>query len=79
MALYRPVRKAKRIEVPLLVQLGERDGLAPRRAVEKTAARAPRGELRRYPIEHFDCFWPEHIDEVAGDQITFLHRHLGPS
>jgi len=79
MALYRPVRKAKRIEVPLLVQLGERDGLAPRRAVEKTAARAPRGELRRYPIDHFDCFWPEHIDEVAGDQITFLHRHLGQS
>ena len=79
MPLYRPVRKAKRIEAPVLVQLGERDGLAPRRAVEKTARRAPRGELRRYPIDHFDCFWPEHIDEVAGDQIAFLHRHLGRS
>jgi len=74
---YRPVRRAARIKAPVLVQLGENDELAPRTAVEQTAERAPHGELRRYPIDHFSGFWPEHLDEVAGDQVDFLHRHLG--
>lgn len=77
MFAYRPVRKAKRIEVPVLVQLGEHDSLAPRRAVEAVARRAPRGELRRYPIDHFGCFWPEHVDEVASDQLAFLRGAHG--
>jgi acetyl esterase/lipase len=77
LGLYRPVRKASRIRVPVLVQLGEHDGLAPRRGVERTASRARRGEMRRYPIDHFACFWPEHVDEVADDEIEFLGRHLG--
>ena len=77
-ALYRPVRRAARIQAPVLVQLGERDAMAPRRAVERAAARAPRGELKRYPIDHFGCFWPEHIDGVAGDQADFLRRKLVP-
>ena len=76
---YRPVRKAALVKAPLLAQLGERDRLAPRRAVELVAERAPRGELRRYPIDHFGCFWPEHLDEVAGDQVEFVSRHLGGS
>jgi len=75
-ARYRPARQASRIEAPVLVQLGESDDLAPRRAVERTAERAPRGELYRYPIDHFSGFWPEHIGEVAGDQVEFLRRHL---
>ncbi len=80
MSVYRPVRRARRIEAPVLVQLGEQDTLAPRRAVEAVARNAPRGELRRYPIDHFGCFWPEHFNEVAGDQIEFLsHRILRPS
>lgn len=74
--LYRPVRRAARIKAPVLVQLGELDGMAPRRAVEKTAARAPRGELRRYAIDHFGCFSSEHLDEVVGDQIDFLRASL---
>jgi dienelactone hydrolase len=73
---YRPVRRAAEIKAPVLVQLGEQDELAPRTAIEQTAERAPRGELRRYPIDHFSGFWPEHVDEVAGDQVDFLRRHL---
>ena len=78
LARYRPVRRAAEVGIALLVQLGEHDTLAPRRAVEQTARRAPHAELRRYPIDHFSGFWPEHIDEVAGDQIGFLQRYLLP-
>ena len=78
LARYRPVRQAVDMRMPLLVQFGERDTLAPRRAVEQTAQRAPHAELRRYPIDHFSGFWPEHIDEVAADQLDFLQRYLLP-
>jgi dienelactone hydrolase len=74
--LYRPVRRAKQIRAPVLVQFGDHDTMAPRRAVEQTASRAPRGVLRRYPIDHFGCFWPEHIDRIADDQIEFVLSHL---
>lgn len=76
LAGYRPVRGAPRILAPALLQLGEQDAMVPRAAIEKTAARAPRSELKRYPLNHFDCFWPEHLDSVARDQVDFLRRHL---
>ena len=75
-ARFRPVQSAARIRGPVLVQLGERDGMVPLPAIEKVSARAPQGELVRYPIDHFDCFWPEHIEHVARDQLLFLKRHL---
>jgi hypothetical protein len=27
-------------------------------------------------MNHFGCFWPERIDQVADDQLEFLHQHL---
>jgi pimeloyl-ACP methyl ester carboxylesterase len=76
LARYRPVRRAHRIRTPVLMQLGEHDGAAPLLPIERAAARAPHAELIRYPIDHFECFWPEHIERVASDQLDFLHRHL---
>jgi pimeloyl-ACP methyl ester carboxylesterase len=73
---YRPVRRASRIQAPVLLQVGERDEMAPLPPIEKSAARAPRSELIRYPIDHFGCFWPEHIDRVVDDELDFLRRHL---
>jgi uncharacterized protein len=75
-ARYRPVRRASQIAAPVLLQLGEKDAMVPLAAIEKTATQAPRGELRRYPIDHFECFWPEHLDLIAADQIKFLQDHL---
>jgi dienelactone hydrolase len=73
---YRPVRHAARIQAPVLLQLAQRDAMVPPEPIEKTAARAGRAELLRYPIDHFGCFAPEHIDEVAADEVEFLRRHL---
>ncbi len=75
-AHYRPVRHASKILAPALLQLGERDAIVSLAAIEKTAERAPRSEIRRYPLNHFDCFWPEHLDVVAGDHVDFLRHHL---
>jgi uncharacterized protein len=75
-APYRPVRAAHRVRCPLLVCLGERDRMAPRRAAERTVKRAPRGELGDYPIDHFGGFLGGGFERVVADQVEFLSRHL---
>jgi dienelactone hydrolase len=78
-AWYRPRRRAARIAAPTLLQLGEDDRVVPRAPIAATAARAGDADLRCYPIDHFGCFHPDHLDRIAGDQTAFLHRHLpGP-
>ena len=73
---YRPVRRAGDVTAPILLQAGDDDGMVPFEPIEKVAALAPRAQLVRYPMDHFGCFSPEHIDRVIGDQIEFLRRHV---
>lgn len=73
---YRPVRRANDIKAPVLVQVGEYDGMVPLAPIEKTVARTPDARLLRYPMDHFGCFSPEHFDRVAADQVAFLRRHV---
>ena len=73
-ALHRPVALARRVHAPLWVGLGERDVSVSRRAVERLAVRAPRGELHSYPYQHFDAFLGDGPERVAADQIDFLRR-----
>ena len=50
--------------------------MVPRKAAERTAERAPRGEHGVYPIDHFGGFLGEGFERVVTDQIEFLSRHL---
>jgi uncharacterized protein len=75
-AMFRPFRSARRVRCPLLICLGDRDTIAPRRAARFTARHAARGELRRYPIDHFGGFIGRDFDRVATDQLEFLARHM---
>jgi uncharacterized protein len=72
---YRPVRVAHRVRCPLFVCIGEEDHMVPRRAAERTVERAPRGERRVYPIDHFGGFLGGDFERVVADQIEFLRRH----
>lgn len=74
----RPVRDAPHVRCPLLLCLGTEDTIVPLGPIERAADRAPQSELRRYPFGHFDGFL-EAFDDVVGDQIDFLDRHLTPS
>jgi pimeloyl-ACP methyl ester carboxylesterase len=73
-AMFRPVRRARRIAAPLWVGLGERDITVDGRAIERVAAHAPRGELHRYPYEHFDPLGDEGRERIVADQLEFLAR-----
>ena len=76
---YRPVAKAAKVRCPLLVQVGDRDETTPPEPAVKMARRAPRGELLRYPVGHFDPYTGEAFERFAGDQVAFLQRVLTPS
>lgn len=72
----RPASRVSLVTCPLLVCVCERDAIAPPAPAIQVAQGAPRGELRRYPIGHFDLFHSPWFDRVAKDQITFLQRTL---
>ena len=74
---YRPIASAPRVEVPLLVCVADRDDLTPPDPAVRVAERAPRGELRRYPLGHFSIYTGEGFERAAADQSRFLRRHLG--
>jgi uncharacterized protein len=76
-ALYRPGRKADRLPCPLLVQIADRDAIAPPAAAQDAAWRATgRAEVRTYPVGHFDVYAGEAFERSVSDQLHFLTRHL---
>jgi pimeloyl-ACP methyl ester carboxylesterase len=76
MMRYRPGGLAHRLGVPVLVSIAERDLETPEELSSQIAARAPRGELRRYPVSHFDFYRDPVRQRVLTDQIDFLRKHL---
>ena len=75
-AFHRPVARARRINCPLWAGLGERDVTVDGGAIERLAARAPAGELHRYPYDHFEPLSGAARDRIAADQLAFLDRVL---
>ena len=76
-AAYRPVSDADRVRCPVLVQICERDSVAPASAAEETLRRLGRyGEACRYPIGHFEPYFGKHFERSVDDQLEFLGRHL---
>jgi pimeloyl-ACP methyl ester carboxylesterase len=74
--LYRPGRAAAKVSVPILFCVCDHDSVAPPGPTLRYAARAPRGEVRRYPVGHFDVYSGPGFDHVVADQVAFLQRHL---
>jgi len=74
---YRPVRYARKVQCPALIQICEKDSVAPIEAAEKTAsAIGPLAEVKRYPIGHFDIYQNDDFKRSVADQIDFFNRHL---
>ena len=75
--LYRPLRYASRVGCPVLVQVCERDSVAPVDSAEQVIRLlGSRGEAKRYPIGHFEPYFGAHFERSVSDQLEFLQRHL---
>jgi fermentation-respiration switch protein FrsA (DUF1100 family) len=66
----------ERIAVSLMVTVARDDAVISSEFVKKKAARAPQHEIREYPVGHFDMYHGAVRDRVAGDELSFLQRHL---
>ena len=75
--LYRPGRSAKKINAPILFCICDTDAVAPAETALRYAACAPRGEVKRYPVGHFDIYLGEAFEIAVRDQTEFLVGHLG--
>lgn len=73
----RTAQSAKRIRVPVLVQIADYDRFVPAESVVRTAVQAG-AQVHHYPCDHFDV-WPGHEwhDTAAADQVAFLGRVFG--
>ena len=78
-SFYRPGLKADRLPCPILIQIADRDAIAPPAAAQDAAWLATgRAEVRTYPVGHFDIYVGEPFERSVADQIFFLERHLAP-
>src|SRR5436190_22868276 len=75
--LYRPGRSARKVNAPILFCLCNADAVAPAETALRYAATAPRGEVKRYPVGHFDIYRGEPFEHAVRDQTEFLARRLG--
>lgn len=74
----RAITQMDKLRCPILVQIADRDAIAPPAAARAAAWRAKgRVEMREYPCEHFDVYVGEWRKRVIADQLHFLRRHLG--
>jgi hypothetical protein len=73
---YAPGKLAERLGMPLLVCVADRDHETPANFAARVVERAPRGELRRYPVSHFEMYHGETLQRVLADQVGFLRAHL---
>jgi uncharacterized protein len=79
LGLYRPGPKADRLPCPILVQIADRDAIAPPAAAQEAAWLATgRAEVRTYPLGHFDVYVGDAFERSVADQLHFLSRHLAP-
>lgn len=67
---------AEQISVPLLVCVADYDTEADPDLAKGIAKKAPLGELKTYPVSHFDVYYPETFERMVADQSEFLQRHL---
>ena len=64
------------MSAPILFCICDKDAVAPAEIALRYAATAPRGEVKRYPVGHFDIYRGEPFEHAVRDQTEFLVRHL---
>jgi dienelactone hydrolase len=76
LAAFRPITAVPKISAPVLYQIARHDGMPSAGQADKAIPRTPRAEVKRYPMDHFGPFSPEHHPAVAADASDFLRTHL---
>jgi fermentation-respiration switch protein FrsA (DUF1100 family) len=74
---YRPIKHARNVRSPVLLQVCENDSIVPKSAAEETEKRLEKhAEAVYYPIGHFDIYVGDHFERAVEDQLGFFRKHL---
>jgi hypothetical protein len=74
---YRPVKHARNVRCPVLLQICDYDSTIPRSAAEETEKELGKyAEVKHYPIGHFDIYVGDNFEKSVSDQLAFLKKHL---
>ncbi|MBW1788870.1 MAG: alpha/beta hydrolase [Deltaproteobacteria bacterium] len=74
---YRPVKHARNVRCPVLLQVCEQDSIVPASAANETERElGGNAEVIRYPIGHFDIYVGEAFEKAVNDQLAFFRKHL---
>lgn len=74
---YSPMRHARRITCPVLVQIATEDAITPAATARAAAERMPLGRYLEYPCEHFDPYVEPHFERIVADQLDFCRAVAG--
>jgi dienelactone hydrolase len=72
-----PGRAAKLVTVPILFGICDNDSVAPAGPTTRYAKQAPKGEIKHYPVGHFEVYVGQPFQVAVADYVEFLTRHLG--
>ncbi len=74
---YRPVKYAKKVRCPVLLQICDKDNLTPMSAAIETEKNLGEyAEIKHYPIGHFEIYMGKNFETSVNDQIDFFEKHL---
>ena len=74
----RAITRMDRVRSPILIQIADRDSVAPASAARTAAWHAKgRVEVRDYPSAHFEIYLGDWRERAIADQLHFVRRHLG--
>jgi pimeloyl-ACP methyl ester carboxylesterase len=76
---YSPMRHARRITCPTLVQIATRDAITPAATARRAVERMPHGRYLEYPCEHFDPYVDPQFEQIVADQLEFCESLVGPT
>ena len=74
---YRPVKHARNVSCPVLLQICDHDSITPKSAALETVKKLGKfAEVKNYPIGHFDIYFGDNFEESVSDQLKFFKKHL---
>ena len=74
---YRPIKKARDVRCPVLLQICDNDEPVPINIVEEAAHKMGNSsEVKHYPIGHFDIYVGDNFEKSVRDQLDFFKKHL---
>ncbi|MCP4669505.1 MAG: alpha/beta hydrolase [Deltaproteobacteria bacterium] len=74
---YRPVKHAKNVQCPVLLQICDNDSLLPKSSADEAEKELGKyAEVKHYPIGHFDIYIGENFEKAVRDQLAFFKKHL---